>query len=998
MKRMLINATQPEELRVALVDGQRLYDLDIENRTRIQKKSNIYKGTITRVEPSLEAAFVDFGAERHGFLPLKEIAREYFYRQPSDIGGKMKIKDVVREGTEVIVQVDKEERGNKGAALTTFISIAGRYLVLMPNNPRAGGISRRIEGEERNELRDALSSIEIPDGMGVIVRTAGVGRQPEELQLDLDYLLHLWESVTAAAKEKKAPFLILQESNVIIRAIRDYLRQDIDQLLIDNEDAYNQGMTFIRQVMPHFQNRIKLYQDPVPLFNRYQIEAQIETAYQREVKLPSGGSIVIDPTEAMVAIDINSARATKGEGIEETALQTNLEAADEIARQLRLRDIGGLIVIDFIDMGSTRNQRDVETRMRDALQADRARVQLGRISRFGLLEMSRQRLRPSLEETSARVCPRCSGQGMIRDTKSLALSILRLVEEEANKERSAEIRAIVPVDVAAYLLNEKRQAISDAERRTESRIVIVPSALLETPHFEVQRLRDDEIINNAALSFEIEPEVTADDSSLDTPHVAPPQQAAVQALSSLPPAPAINVEPAQQAPSPAPVALSPGSGGGLLGRIKQFLFGVNDTGSDTTEAEQTEPSQTQRRVASSDRSQSSNRRRGTRGGRSRQSERGRDGSRDSSRENGRDNREARDTRDSGREESRSNRDDNRGSRDDSRTSRETRDTSRDESGQRRSRSSQRRDDDSRSARSDRPRREQDVEATTDVPDTGTAQAAEQPANDNRPARRPGGKRTRSPAPRQREGLNSQETDEQDTGTTDSNVQQASAPENTVENTPASSAPARDPKPAAQQASLDLAPAAEASESVETSSAADDVAAPAKPSTRRRTRASAETDTNSPAESQTDVAAETPVAVKTEPRVNAEVESEAKPEAKAQPEAQVQPEADAQPEAALHEQTESQPAAKAEPEARPADTAPAAPVAAAEPAAAAGATNGQQAPGRAPNDPRQKPRPTKVQVEVKTRILEVPTSSAPPVPAPAVTTSRASNDPRQRNTH
>ena len=463
MKRMLINATQPEELRVALVDGQRLYDLDIENRTRVQKKANIYKGVITRVEPSLEAAFVDFGAERHGFLPLKEIAREYFYRQPSEIQGRFKIKDVVKEGTEVIVQVDKEERGNKGAALTTFVSLAGRYLVLMPNNPRAGGISRRIEGEDRTQLREALSEVNIPNGMGMIIRTAGIGRSGEELQWDLDYQLNMWDAIKKSTEDRKAPFLILQENNVIIRAIRDYLRDDIDQVLIDNVEAYNEAANFVNQVMPHYSNKIRHYDDATPLFNRYQIESQIETAFQREVNLPSGGSIVIDPTEALISIDINSARATKGGDIEETALQTNLEAADEIARQLRLRDMGGLVVIDFIDMSAQRNQRAVENRMRDSLKMDRARVQLARISRFGLLEMSRQRLRPSLGETSAVVCPRCVGQGTIRDTNSLALSILRLVEEEANKERSAEIRALVPVEVASYLLNEKRVAIHDIE-------------------------------------------------------------------------------------------------------------------------------------------------------------------------------------------------------------------------------------------------------------------------------------------------------------------------------------------------------------------------------------------------------------------------------------------------------------------------------------------------------------------------------------------------------
>lgn len=492
MKRMLINATQPEELRVALVDGQWLYDLDIENRNREQKKSNIYKGRITRVEPSLEAAFVDYGAERHGFLPLKEISREYFTKNSGDSDGRIKIKDVLKEGTEVIVQIDKEERGNKGAALTTFISLAGRYLVLMPNNPRAGGISRRIEGEDRAELKDALGEVEVPNGMGVIIRTAGVGRSSEELQWDLNYLLQLWESIATAAKSSPAPAFLFQESNVIIRAIRDYLRQDVGEVIVDNQEAFDLAAGFIQQVMPNYRSKVKLYKDDIPLFNRYQIESQIETAFQREVKLPSGGSIVIDATEALVAIDINSSRATKGGDIEETALQTNLEAADEIARQLRLRDMGGLIVIDFIDMQPVRNQREVENRVRDALMMDRARVQIGRISRFGLMEMSRQRLRPSLGETHSKICPRCDGVGNIRGTRSLALSILRLVEDEAQKERSAEIRAICPVSVATYLLNEKRKTISSIESRNNTRVVIVPSAELMTPHFEVQRLRDDD--------------------------------------------------------------------------------------------------------------------------------------------------------------------------------------------------------------------------------------------------------------------------------------------------------------------------------------------------------------------------------------------------------------------------------------------------------------------------------------------------------------------------
>ena len=502
MKRMLINATQKEELRVALVDGQQLYDLDIENRTRIQKKANIYKAKITRIEPSLEAAFVNFGADRHGFLPLKEISKEYFSKQPSEISGRINIKDVIKEGTDIIIQVDKEERGNKGAALTSMISLAGRYLVLMPNNPRAGGISRRIEGEERSELREALSDLKLPDGMGVIIRTAGVGRASEELQWDLDYLLKLWDSIKKASIEKEAPLLLWQESNVIIRAIRDYLRQDIGEVILDTQSSYDEAKNFVQQVMPQYEERIKLHEGQVPLFTNFQIESQIESAFQREVKLPSGGSIVIDPTEALISIDINSSRATRGADIEETAFLTNLEAADEIARQLRLRDMGGLVVIDFIDMLSQKNQREVENRMRAALEMDRARVQVGRISRFGLLEMSRQRLRPSLGETSAIVCPRCNGQGSIRDIESLALSILRIVQEEANKNNSTEVRAIVPVSVASYLLNEKRDVISNIESQSTAKLVIVPSTALDTPHYEIQSVTDEE----APRSYTIEDE------------------------------------------------------------------------------------------------------------------------------------------------------------------------------------------------------------------------------------------------------------------------------------------------------------------------------------------------------------------------------------------------------------------------------------------------------------------------------------------------------------
>ncbi|MGS2722430.1 ribonuclease E [Porticoccus sp. GXU_MW_L64] len=572
MKRMLINATHPEELRVAMVDGQKLYDLDIENRTREQKKANIYKGKITRVEPSLEAAFVDYGAERHGFLPLKEISREYFSKKPNEIQGRIRIQDVVKEGLEVIVQVEKEERGNKGAALTTFISLAGRYLVLMPNNPRAGGISRRIEGEERSELREAMRDLNIPKGMGAIVRTAGIGRSAEELQWDLDYLAQLWATIKNEADSSSAPHFLFQESNIIIRAIRDYLRPDIGEVIIDNQDACNLARAFIQQVMPNFHSKIRDYEDSTPLFTRYQVENQIETAFQREVKLPSGGSIVIDPTEAMISIDINSARATKGSDIEETAFQTNLEAADEIARQLRLRDVGGLIVIDFIDMNASKHQREVENRMRRALDIDRARVQVGKISRFGLLEMSRQRLRPSLEETTSKVCPRCSGQGTIRGTRSLALSILRLVEEEAQKEFSVEIRAITPMEIATFLLNEKRSEISDIEKRNNIRVVVIPNNHMDTPHFEVQRLREQDGVSKEysyVLADSITPETVTNDSLAApvTPTELP--KPAVQGMVRTAPAPTPEKQPAK---TKAATNKKPG----LLKRILNALFGKEE--------------------------------------------------------------------------------------------------------------------------------------------------------------------------------------------------------------------------------------------------------------------------------------------------------------------------------------------------------------------------------------------------------------------------------------
>ncbi|MDP5328286.1 MAG: Rne/Rng family ribonuclease [Litorivicinaceae bacterium] len=514
MKRILINALQAEEIRVAMVDGQRLYDLDIESSDREQKKGNIYRARISRIEPSLEAAFIDFGSERHGFLPLKEISPEYFYDAPKE-NERIRIDKVLKEGQELIIQVEKEERGTKGAALTTYISLAGRYMVLMPNNPDAGGISRRIEGEDRSELREKLQSLKITPGAGIIIRTAGVGRSLEELQWDLDYLDTTWQAIRKGALSGVAPFLIFQESNVIVRAIRDHLRSDIGEVLVDSEETFKKALDLIQQVMPSFATKLKHYNDETPLFNRYQIEGQIESAFQREVRLPSGGAIVIDPTEALVSIDINSARATKGGDIEETALQTNLEAADEIARQLRLRDMGGLVVIDFIDMSANKNQKAVENRLKDALKSDRARVQIGRISRFGLLEMSRQRIRPSLGETSGVVCPRCHGQGSIRDVQSLSLQILRLLEDEAVKDKTGEVRAQVPVSVATFLLNEKRQQIESIQARHRVRILILPNPNMETPNYDLQRLRDDDPqVSTLELSIDIQSQTPAPEPEL----------------------------------------------------------------------------------------------------------------------------------------------------------------------------------------------------------------------------------------------------------------------------------------------------------------------------------------------------------------------------------------------------------------------------------------------------------------------------------------------------
>lgn len=670
MKRMLFNATQQEELRVAIVDGQKLIDIDIETAGREQRKGNIYKGVITRIEPSLEACFVNYGEERHGFLPFKEVARAYF-KDGVDVRSA-RIQDALSEGQELIVQVEKEERGNKGAALTTFISLAGRYLVLMPNNPRGGGVSRRIEGEDRQELRETMAQLQVPDGMSIIARTAGIGRSAEELQWDLNYLMQLWKAVDGAAVDNKAPLLIYLESSLVIRAIRDYFQPDIGEILIDTDDIYDQARAFMSVVMPDNMNRVKKYRDDVPLFSRFQIEHQIESAYSRMVMLPSGGAIVIDHTEALVAIDVNSARATKGADIEETAARTNLEAADEIARQLRLRDLGGLIVIDFIDMESSKAQKDVETRLKDALRHDRARVQMGKISRFGLMELSRQRLRPSLSEGSHVTCPRCNGTGHIRDTESSALQVLRIIQEEAMKENTAAIHCQVPVEVAAFLLNEKRPDINLIETRFKVNVLLIPNKHLETPHYKLERLRhDDPRLDDTKASYKMAEEAAKEleaDTAYSTRKEAakPRQEAAVKGITPEQPAPVsvpraerparTEAAPAPQAPAPVPAQ------GGFVSWLKG-LFGVKPA-----EPVVAAPAETpkQRADDGNRRGDRGNRQdrggRGQRGERSdrgeRQGQNGRDGNRQ-----GRDRNEAREgqqgQREGQREGQRGNRDRNR---------------------------------------------------------------------------------------------------------------------------------------------------------------------------------------------------------------------------------------------------------------------------------------------------------------------------------------------------
>jgi len=571
MKRMLINATQEEELRMAMVDGQRLYDLNIELPAGERKKANIYKGKITRVEPSLEAAFVDYGADRHGFLPLKEISSEYFVKSVES-GSKPNIREVLKEGQDIVVQIDKEERGNKGAALTTFVSLAGRFIVLKPNKDKSGGVSRRIVGSDRDLARQSLNDVEIPKGMSVILRTAGIDRSAEELAWDLENLLTIWTAILNVVLERKSPFLIYRESNSVIRALRDYLTSEIGEILIDDEATYKEAVEFVEQVMPQNLRKLKHYEDPVPLFTRFQIETQIESAFSHSVDLPSGGSVVIDHTEALVSIDINSARATKGSDIEATALNTNLEASDEIARQLRIRDLGGLIVIDYIDMGPQKHQRDVENRLRDAVRQDRARVQIGKISRFGLLEMSRQRLRPSLGESSYLTCPRCSGIGTIRSVESLALAILRIIGEEARKERTSKVIAQLPVEVATYLLNEKRDWVQSLESRNEMQVVLVANSALETPHYDIRRVRDDqaELPENAGASY-----------LLTDANVEPESpQAILERKAVEPPAVAV-LTPSKQAPKPKQTPKK-ASGGGFLARILAIFSGGEEKPSEKT--------------------------------------------------------------------------------------------------------------------------------------------------------------------------------------------------------------------------------------------------------------------------------------------------------------------------------------------------------------------------------------------------------------------------------
>ena len=615
MKRMLINATQAEERRLAIVDGQKLLDYEIEIEGREQRKGNIYKAVVTRVEPSLEACFVDYGEERHGFLPFKEISRQYFAEGVSV--SQARINDVIREGQELLVQVEKEERGNKGAALTTFISLAGRYVVLMPNNPRGGGVSRRIEGDDRAELKEAMDQLEYPKGMSIIARTAGIGRSAPELQWDLNYLLKLWTAIDGAAQGGKGAFLIYQESSLVIRAIRDYFNSDIGDILIDTDDIYEQAQQFMSHVMPEFAARVKRYRDDAPLFSRFQIEHQIESAYARTVQLPSGGAIVIDHTEALVSVDVNSARAIKGGDIEETATRTNLEAADEVARQMRLRDLGGLIVIDFIDMEESRNRREVENRLRDALRQDRARVQFGSISKFGLMEMSRQRLKPALSEGSSIPCPRCGGSGHVRDTESSALQILRIIQEESMKDNTAAVHAQVPVEVASFLLNEKRPEIAKIELKQRINVLLVPNKSLETPHYKLERLKhDDPRLDNIVASYTMAEEV--EDPTTVTRRSQEPtnrQTPVIKGVLPDAPAPASVPKPEPVKPQNAKTETVTESSGGFFGWLKRLFGGKTETQAEPAKNVGKRNDRSSKDGEVSERGERSGERRGGRGGR-----------------------------------------------------------------------------------------------------------------------------------------------------------------------------------------------------------------------------------------------------------------------------------------------------------------------------------------------------------------------------------------------
>ena len=722
MKRMLFNATHAEELRVAIVDGQRLIDLDIETAGREQRKSNIYKGVVTRIEPSLEACFVNYGEERHGFLPFKEIAREYF--KPGVDVGRARIQDAIAEGTEMLVQVEKEERGNKGAALTTFVSLAGRYLVLMPNNPRGGGVSRRIEGEERQELRETMDQLDVPNGMSLIARTAGIGRTAAELQWDLNYLLQLWRAVDDARKLQPGAYLIYQESSLVIRAIRDYFHPDIGEILIDTDDIYEQARQFMLHVMPDMGNRVKRYSDDVPLFSRFQIEHQIETAYSRVVPLPSGGAIVIDHTEALVAVDVNSARATRGSDIEDTAFRTNLEAAEEVGRQLRLRDLGGLIVIDFIDMESAKNQREVEQRLRDALHFDRARVQMGKISRFGLMELSRQRLRPALNEGSHITCPRCNGTGVIRDVDSSALHILRILQEEAMKEGTAALHVQVPVEVATFLLNEKRTDIAKLEFRLKVTVVLIPNKYLETPNYSIERLKhDDPRLEDARASYAL-----ADEPATETPY----QQKKEDQAASKPRQEAVvkGITPTQPAPiaAPARAAESSSAEKGLFARIMGWF-----SAGEKAPASPAAPARSRERGERSERGERG-RQRDRQGRGAREDRAGRDG--------GREGREPREARDGGREgrEPRGRNDQDR--RDERSRNNPRRDESKAESSSEREPQKERSDRRTRQDRGDRSAERASAEAATEhaltaAPDTAAGEIADAERGNGRRRRRRG---------------------------------------------------------------------------------------------------------------------------------------------------------------------------------------------------------------------------------------------------------------------